>query len=121
MISLQHIIIVAIGGALGSVMRYLASLLIKENHFPFATLAVNIVGCGMLGLAMGWILRTNENQVWRLFLATGICGGFTTFSAFTWENIQLLEQQRYGSFILYTLISVTAGLLAGFAGYWFTK
>lgn len=121
LISFYHIIIVAAGGALGSVMRYLASLLIKHNSFPFATLAVNMIGCGIMGLVMGWVLRTSGNNDWRLFLATGICGGFTTFSAFAWENIQLLEQQRYGSFILYTLISITAGLLAGLAGYWLTK
>jgi CrcB protein len=58
---------------------------------------------------------------WRLFLATGICGGFTTFSAFAWENLQLLNQQRVGAFISYTGATLVLGLTAVTIGYWITK
>ncbi|MDB5209846.1 MAG: crcB, partial [Sediminibacterium sp.] len=58
---------------------------------------------------------------WRLFLATGICGGFTTFSAFAWENMQLLNQDRYGAFLLYVGCSLVLGLGAVVLGYWITK
>ncbi len=70
---------------------------------------------------MGVASREEGFTNWRLFLATGICGGFTTFSAFAWENLQLLNQQRYGSFLLYTGGSLVVGLVAVTIGFWLTK
>ena len=118
---IKNIILVGFGGMIGSVMRYLVSYFIKHDSFPFATLLVNIIGSLLIGSIMGIAARQEGFANWRLFLATGICGGFTTFSAFAWENLQLLQQQRYGTFVLYTSISLILGLVAVTAGYWITK
>ncbi len=117
----KNILLVGIGGMTGSVLRYLVSLSIKHDSFPYATWIVNITGSLLIGMIMGWAAKQEGFANWRLFLATGVCGGFTTFSAFAWENLQLLQQQRYQAFAVYTGGSLLLGLLAVAAGYWFTK
>lgn len=117
----KNIVLVGIGGMIGSILRYLTAQLIKHESFPYATFAVNIAGSFIIGMVMGIAARHESFGNWRLFLATGICGGFTTFSAFAWENMQLLSQQRYGSFAVYTGSSLLLGIAAVTAGYWLTK
>jgi CrcB protein len=121
----NNIIFIAIGGLLGSVARYLSVVYISKlipSQFPFGTFAVNIVGCLIIGVIYGLSLRylwlTPE---WRLFLATGFCGGFTTFSAFALENMQLIQQSNYGTFALYSITSFTFGLAAVFLGLFLTR
>lgn len=114
---IKSFLLVGFGGMIGSMLRYLFTLIIKPSSFPYATLLVNIIGCFVIGLVIGATLRngaTNDN--WKLFLATGICGGFTTFSAFSYECIQLMGQQRFGAVFLYISLSVLLGLAATFAG-----
>jgi CrcB protein len=78
---------------------------------------VNIIGCFFIGLVWGISFRSfQENIDWKLFLMTGLLGGFTTFSAFTLESVGLLKEQKMGMFILYVAGSVLIGLLATFAG-----
>jgi len=121
----NNIILIAIGGLLGSVARYLTFIYISKwipGPFPFGTFAVNIIGCLIIGIIYGLSLRyvwlTPE---WRLLLATGFCGGFTTFSAFALENLQLLQQSNYGTFALYSITSFVLGLAAVFAGLSLTR
>ncbi len=121
----MNIIFIAIGGLLGSVARYLSVVYVTKlipSQFPFGTFAVNILGCLIIGVIYGLSLRylwlTPE---WRLFLATGFCGGFTTFSAFALENMQLIEQANYGTFALYSISSFTLGLAAVFFGMFLTR
>ena len=85
------------------------------------TLLVNVLGSFVIGAIMGIAGRQDDFGNWRLFLATGVCGGFTTFSALAWQNLQLLNQQRYTTFIIYTGSSLVLGLLAVFLGYTITK
>ncbi len=118
---LKNILLVGIGGMIGSILRYLTTHFIRHENFPYATFIVNIVGSLIIGLIMGMAARQEGFANWRLFLATGICGGFTTFSAFAWENMQLLNQERYGSFVWYTGGTLVLGLAAVAAGYWITK
>jgi CrcB protein len=118
---LRNVILVAIGGGIGSVMRYLFSIFIKPWYFPFATFTVNILGCFAIGLIMGWITKNHYPGEWRLFLVTGICGGFTTFSSFSWESLSLLENERYGALGLYFSGSIILGFAATFLGYWLIK
>lgn len=118
---MQNILLVALGGMLGSVGRYVCSLLIKHQSFPFATLTVNIVGCFIIGSVMAIASKYNSFGDWRLFLATGICGGFTTFSAFSWECISMLQQEKYLHAIVYVLVSLLAGFTATLSGYWLIK
>ncbi len=106
---------------IGSVARYLAAHFIRHESYPYATFFVNILGSFIIGLVMGVASRQEGFANWRLFLATGICGGFTTFSAFAWENLQLLNQQRYMGFAVYAGSTFFLGLIAVTAGYWLTK
>lgn len=118
---LKNILLVGIGGMIGSVGRYLAAHWIRHESFPYATLFVNILGSILIGMVMGIASKQEGFANWRLFLATGICGGFTTFSAFAWENLQMLQQQRFPAFALYTGGTIVFGLLAVTIGYWITK
>lgn len=118
---MKNILLVGLGGMIGSVARYLAAYCIRHDSFPYATLLVNIAGSLIIGMVMGIASRQEDFGNWRLFLATGICGGFTTFSAFAWENLQMLQQQRYIAFASYTGVSIALGLLAVTIGYWITK
>ncbi len=118
---LKNILLVAAGGMTGSVLRYLVSTFVKHESFPNATLIVNLVGSLLIGLIMGYLAQKHHLGDWRLFLATGICGGFTTFSAFSWESLQLLEQQRLGTFIVYSALTLFGGFTATFVGYWIMK
>jgi fluoride exporter len=115
---IKNIILVGLGGSIGSILRYVATILISEKKLPYATLSVNIIGSFIIGLVLAFSIRDeNFANNWKLFLATGICGGFTTFSAFTLENMQLLQSGRTGMVFLYIALSVVLGIAATFSGY----
>ncbi len=120
----KNILLVALGGSLGSVARYLSHKYISSfssHPFPTGTLLVNIIGCLLIGVFYGLSVKQNFlNPELRLLLMTGFCGGFTTFSAFTLEGMNLLHQQRVFLFLLYFAASVFIGLAATFLGYWIT-
>lgn len=115
---LKNLLWVGLGGAIGSVLRYLATLVISQRSFPYATLTVNILGSFLIGVIFAWSIR-NEILLnnWKLFLVTGLCGGFTTFSAFSMENLGLIQNGRFTAAITYTIISVVFGILAACWGY----
>ena len=113
------------GGAIGSVCRYSVGLLLARfthQGFPVATFAVNVIGSFCIGLFYAMALQQpGFSAGWRLFLLTGFCGGFTTFSAFAIENVQLLQQGHYGTFALYSAGSFVMCLLAVVAGLYLAK
>ena len=117
---INNILLVGLGGGLGSIARYLCqrwTLRAFPHSFPLGTFAVNVIGCFLIGLFWGMTFRTfQSNENWKLFLMTGICGGFTTFSAFTLEGIGLIKEQKPGLFLLYIGGSVVTGLVATYAG-----
>ncbi|HNP00875.1 MAG TPA: fluoride efflux transporter CrcB [Ferruginibacter sp.] len=109
---------VAAGGGIGSMLRYGASVLFKDKLYPLATFSVNLTGCFIIGIVFALSLRQNGlAEHWKLFLATGICGGFTTFSAFSLENMGMLQSGRYGAALVYTGLSLVLGIAATFLGY----
>ena len=110
---------VAAGGALGAVLRYLLSAPVRsEGDFPAATLAINIVGSLAIGLAWGAWANLAWFQDWgRAFLAVGVLGGFTTFSAFSLEALTLVQMNRPGAAAVYVLASLCGCLLAVWLGY----
>lgn len=118
MLMLKNLLLVGLGGAAGSILRSLFAIWFKHSSFPLATLLVNIIGSLVIGMVIAVSLRNSSFDAnWRLFLATGLCGGFTTFSAFSAEGLQMLQQQRYGLFVLYVGGSLLLGLLATWLGF----
>ena len=121
---MKSILYVFIGGGAGSVLRYLTQMLINKNvftAFPLGTFAVNIIGCMLIGVFYTLSDRFNLPQDIRLLLTVGLCGGFTTFSTFSTESLNLLKGDLYGMFFLYTLLSVAIGIIFTFAGIWLGK
>jgi len=122
---IKNILLVGLGGGLGSMARYACQKWVADNyapHFLWGTFAVNITGCLVIGIFWGLAFKSFAvNESWKLFLMTGLCGGFTTFSAFTLEGMGLLQQQRVFLFLLYFAASVFIGLAATFLGYWLTS
>jgi fluoride exporter len=116
----RSIFLVGIGGLLGSVARYAVALLFagqSSSTFPFATLVVNIAGCFLIGIVFALSERGNiVSPEWRIFLTTGFCGGFTTFSTFSYESLRLLEDGEIIYLSANILISVVAGLAATYLG-----
>ena len=118
---IKQILLVGLGGGIGSILRYLVSLLINKYNlsaFPLATFIVNVSGCLLIGIFMGlsvkYISFTNDL---RYLLIIGLCGGYTTFSTFSAENMRLLENGNYFMFGLYALGSVVVGLFVLWLGY----
>ncbi|WP_255489801.1 fluoride efflux transporter CrcB [Dysgonomonas sp. 25] len=112
------ILLVGLGGGLGSILRFLTSTYINRWYiqaFPMGTFVVNIVGCFLIGLLMA-MAGKYLNEDLRLLLITGFCGGYTTFSTFSAENMFLLQNGNYATLGLYILASVAVGLLAVWLG-----
>ena len=119
---LKNLLLVGAGGMLGSMLRYGVYVAFKSQQYPVATWTVNIAGSFAIGLVTALALRSGGISAdWRLFLATGICGGFTTFSAFSMECVQLISQNKFWQASVYIFISLLVGLSATFAGMYSSK
>lgn len=118
---LKTILIVGLGGFIGSVARYFMSMLNMSYDIlsiPVGTLSVNILGSFIIGFLTGLSERTTLiTAEWRLFLMVGICGGFTTFSSFTNENLALMHNGQFLSVLLYTALSIFLGFVAVYLGF----
>lgn len=117
---IRTLVLVALGGGVGSVLRYLVSKIVYKwfpAYIPMGTFAVNVLGCFMIGLFFGLAIKNASYQGdMRILLMTGLCGGFTTFSAFALENVNLLQSGEYMQALIYIVASVVVGLLAVFGG-----
>lgn len=113
-------LVVFIGGGIGAALRHgvnLGTARLFGTSFPYGTLTVNIVGCLVMGLLTGYFaFKGDVSQHWRLFMTTGILGGFTTFSAFSLDVALLYERGEIGLAATYVLASVVVSLVAVFAG-----
>jgi fluoride exporter len=116
----KTIMMIGIGGFLGTIARYLTTLSVHRYlpiSFPYGTFFVNILGCFLIGIFYG--LSEKGSMIpddWRLFLTVGFCGGFTTFSTFANDNLSLLQDSEFFNFALYTGLSVFLGLVAAYFG-----
>lgn len=122
---MKNLLLVGLGGGIGSMLRYLCHKWFSENYprpFPWGTFIVNLVGCFLIGV----IYAASEKSTaltpqTRLFLMAGFCGGFTTFSTFAFENMNLLRGGDVSYFLIYTISSVMLGILGVFGGVAVTK
>lgn len=117
---IKNIILVGLGGALGSVVRYLISVLVysgKTQLFPWSTLLINFMGCLLLGLLLGYFQKNdNQYQELKLLLAIGVCGGMTTFSTFSAETLNLMQSGNLLAAGLYAISSFVGGVLLLYLG-----
>ena len=122
---IKSLLLIGSGGFLGSISRFLASRFLQNNFpsaFPFGTFFVNVSGCLLIGLIYGFSERSALlTPGWKMFLAVGFCGGFTTFSTFANENLALLRDGDFFQFFLYTGLSVCISIAATFLGVLITK
>ncbi|MBO8137378.1 MAG: fluoride efflux transporter CrcB [Desulfotomaculum sp.] len=108
-------IFVGLGGLMGALCRYLTSIVINDSYLPLSTLAVNLLGCYLLGILTFLQVRSLNSRL-RLALSTGFLGSYTTFSTFSIEVLYLINQSRYLAAALYVFISIIGGLLLALLG-----
>ena len=122
---LRSILIVGAGSFFGGMLRYFISVVMRSvcgQGFPWGTLVVNIIGCLAFGIIFALFGKYEATgSSWCLLLTTGVCGGFTTFSTFANESMQMLQNGNTGGFIGYVATSLIVGLLAVALGYWIVK
>ena len=116
---MKQLLLVFIGGGAGSVLRYITGKTLNSSQtgIPYGTFAANILGSLLIGIILGLAVKNETlTQNHTLLLATGFCGGFTTFSTFAYENHVFLKSGDFTSFAIYTIASFIFGFLAVFAG-----
>lgn len=122
---MKQLILVFVGGGFGSVLRFIIGKWLNnsESGIPFGTLAANVIGSLLIGIILGLAAKNSNllTQNQTILLATGFCGGFTTFSTFAYENHVFLKTGDFTSFALYTIASFIVGFLAVFLGMFLIK
>lgn len=115
---IKNMLLAFVGGGTGAVLRLLSYQVIASDTYPYATWFVNIAGSLLMGFILGWAIRHNITEPdFSLLLATGFCGGFTTFSAFSAENIALLQQGKLAISVTYIISSVLLAVAATWLGF----
>lgn len=107
---------VGLGGALGAIFRYGISLIPLKNHFPILTLITNILGAFIIGMVVGLFTKERISPSINLFLKTGVCGGFTTFSSFSLETLTLLENGMPSIAMIYAFVSIIGCVIGVYLG-----
>lgn len=124
MLSLHHLFLLILGGAIGTIARYLVFVLIDKqigHAFPWGTLFVNLTGSFMIGLLWGFFEKINITPAMRLFIFIGILGSFTTFSTFAFDNFNLINQGAVKMMLLNVLLNNIGGIGLCFAGFYLIK
>ncbi|PSF36680.1 fluoride efflux transporter CrcB [Aphanothece hegewaldii CCALA 016] len=121
---MEQFLLIFVGGGLGSICRHLVSKFVSqsfEGYYPFGTLTVNLIGCFLIGVLIGVIEKYSIHQNWRFLFVTGFCGGFTTFSTFSYENWIFMRNLQYKALFSYVFASLVGGFWATFFGFWLVR
>lgn len=117
---MKELLYIFLGGGIGSVLRYCVQMVISEritpHVFPWGTFTVNVLGSFLIGVCYALAARFSLSVEIRLLLTVGLCGGFTTFSTFSNDGLNLLRNELYATFLLYAILSTVIGLTAVWAG-----
>lgn len=115
---IKQLILTGAGGGIGAMLRFLFYLAFRNSTLPITTLLINVAGSFVLGIVLALSLKNNDfPEGTKIFLATGICGGFTTFSAFSAENLQLIQAGKTSIALAYIGLSVCVGIFAVWLGF----
>lgn len=120
----RYLVYVIVGSSFGGVARYLSQEFVQKrfpSFIPLSTLSVNIIGSFIIGIIYALAERSKISAEVRILLATGFCGGFTTFSSFAFENVKLLQDGEFFNTALYIVLSLVIGFVAVYLGILFTK
>ena len=107
---------IGIGGGIGAIFRYLISIVPLKVSFPVQTFVTNVLGAILIGVVVEMVAGKEISENWNLFLKVGICGGFTTFSTFSFETYNLIEKGNTGIALGYAILSVVLSVIGVFAG-----
>jgi CrcB protein len=116
---LRTVLLVGTGGFIGSVMRYLLQVFVEKgmsSTFPLGTLIANIAGSFLIGIVFALAEKQIMNAEWRLFMSVGICGGFTTFSAFAFNNFNMIKEHTWNQLLLNVGGNLVLGVFAIYLG-----
>ncbi len=116
---MKNILCIALGGAVGSILRYILSKTVSNsigNLFPWGTFVVNVMGCLLMGVLLGIAAKHNISTELKCLLIVGFCGGFTTFSTFAAESLSLIKGQDWISVVIYLTLSLWIGITAVWTG-----
>lgn len=120
---MKTLLYIFLGGGFGSILRFLVSdytqKLWNVKHFPLGTFTVNILGCFLVGAAAAYFMKVDSTL--KFLMITGFCGGFTTFSTFSLENMTLWQEGHYSTLFAYIFLSVALGFLAVYSGFTMLK
>ena len=120
----RYLIYVLVGSSIGGAARYLSQEFVQKNFpsfIPLSTLSVNIVGSFIIGIIYALAEKSKISAEVRILIATGFCGGFTTFSSFAFENVKLMQDGEFFNTALYVVLSLVIGFVAVYLGILFTK
>ncbi len=116
---MKEILLIFLGGGLGSSFRWLINKLIPSDTFPYSTISVNLIGCLLIGILAGYLLTHNhfKSDIYPL-LVVGFCGGLTTFSAFALDNYNMIKSNDFFNSILYITLSVAGCIIMVYVGFY---